>query len=413
MRSTRLTALFLSALLTTAAASADDWPQFRGVGSSSIAAPTSLPTEWSTDTGAGIAWHADLPGKGVSSPIIVGGRVFVTASSGPREDRLHVLAFDAVSGKQLWHRQFWATGRTLCYRTSAVAAPTPASDGAHVFALYSSNDLVCFDLDGNLCWQRSLAEEHPGLGNDIGMASSPTVADGAVVVLCESQTASFSAAYEAADGAKRWEIARPKESCWTSPIAVDGGVCLQGEGGLTMLDPATGDVRWKQEMECAGISSPTAYGDLLFVSSGGLTAIDIAGDGAVAWRASGLQSSSPSPVVTDGLVLLLNRAGVLTGASATDGSPKLKLRLGGSFWATPVVVGDRAYLFNDAGAAFAVSLDGKGELLGKSEMGDAIYASPAVADGGLFVRSHARLWKIAATQTAHHQDTQGSDGRRL
>ena len=148
-----------------------DWPQFRGPRSNSVA---SSELDWPAGE-VPVAWTAPLPGRGPSSPIVVGQKVFVTASSGVQQDRLHVLAFDAIRGKPLWERQFWATGRCLSHPSSANAAPTPASDGQRLFAFYSSNDLVCLDLDGNLLWYRGLAHDFPRVGNDAGMSSSPLV----------------------------------------------------------------------------------------------------------------------------------------------------------------------------------------------------------------------------------------------
>src|SRR6187431_2796237 len=97
-------------LLTAATSAGDDWRQFRGTRQTSVAEGT-LPTTWNVKDGTNIAWTAELPGRGPASPIVVAGRVIVTASSGAAQDRLHVLCFHAESGKQLWHRQFWATGR--------------------------------------------------------------------------------------------------------------------------------------------------------------------------------------------------------------------------------------------------------------------------------------------------------------
>lgn len=388
---------------------ADDWPQFRGALASSVAGDAPLPSSWSAETEENIGWSVDLPGKGVSGPIVIGGKVIVTASGGPREERLHVLAFDSATGKQLWHRQFWATGRTLCYDTSAVAAATPASDGERVFALFSSNDLVALTLEGDLLWNRALAIEHPGVGNDIGMASSPTVGDGAVVVQCESQGASFAAAFEAASGAERWEVERPKESSWSSPVAGPGGVCLQSGKGVELLSLETGEPIWRQEIECAGIPSPTPADGLVLVASEGLTAVDAEGDaaGEVRWREGGLQVANASPVALGDRLLMLNRAGVLICASIADGSTNWKRRLGGSFWSTPVVSGGRAYCFNQEGEGFVVELE-DGKVVGEGAMKDSIYCSPAIADGGLFVRSHGKLWKIASKSTAR-----GGDARRL
>jgi outer membrane protein assembly factor BamB len=156
-------------------ATAADWPEFLGPRGRGAASEQAIRTRWGA--AEGIAWKADLPGRGASSPIVVGDLVIVTASSGARQDQLHIVAFDKVSGRTVWHRRFWATGRTLAHPTSAVAAGTPASDGKRIVALYSSCDLFAVDLAGRLLWQRNLAVEHPRSGNDIGMGSSPRIVD--------------------------------------------------------------------------------------------------------------------------------------------------------------------------------------------------------------------------------------------
>lgn len=140
----------LTALAVNSIADAD-WRQFRGDATSAVAADTALSGD---PTKPEIAWSAALPGRGLSSPIIIGNQVIVTASSGYRQDRLHVLSFDAADGRLQWERQFWATGRTASHPKSCNAAPSPASDGERIFAFYSSNDLACLDLEGNLLWYR-------------------------------------------------------------------------------------------------------------------------------------------------------------------------------------------------------------------------------------------------------------------
>ena len=123
-----------------------------------------------------------------------------------------------------WHRQFWATGRTLCHPTSANAAPTPSSDGRRIFAFYSSNDLVCLDLHGNLKWYRGLAFDYPHAGNDAGMASSPLVIGKTVVVQMENQGDSFAAGIDVETGRNRWRLARERDASWASPTPlIDAG----------------------------------------------------------------------------------------------------------------------------------------------------------------------------------------------
>ncbi len=178
---------FVAAILTSVmVVSGADWKQFRGASSAGAAAEgEQLPLKWSAQENT--AWRAELPGRGPSGPIVVGDRVIVTSSSDYDQKRLHVLAFDTKLGQKLWERQFWATGRTRTHPSSANAAPTPASDGEFIYAFYSSNDLICLDLDGNLVWYRGLAYDFPKAGNDIGMASSPDVIADTRIVQLENQ----------------------------------------------------------------------------------------------------------------------------------------------------------------------------------------------------------------------------------
>ncbi len=402
--------LIAAQLLLAADTGAAEWRAFRGPqGSSAADAGGAPPTSFDVETGQNVAWRADLPGRGVSGPVVAGGRVIVTASSGVNRDRLHVLAFDQQTGEQLWHRQFWATGRTLCHPTSANAAPTPAADGERVVAFFSSNDLVCLDLDGNMQWLRGLALDHPGLGNDVGMASSPVIAGDVVVVQCECQANSFAAAYDRVTGEERWLIKRPQDANWASPVAmeveIDGAlqpaVVLQSGESLAAYAAHSGRLLWELPLECSGIPSASGRDGLLYVpGGGGLSAVAAAGDypgDRILWTEAKLMTGNPSPIVTDNQLLIVNRAGVLTSASPEDGSVNWKKRLGGRYWATPVVAGNNLYAITDTGEAVVVDLE-KEEIVSRSSLGEGeeVLGSPAVANGGLFVRSHRHLWKFAA-----------------
>ncbi|TWT75890.1 Serine/threonine-protein kinase AfsK [Posidoniimonas polymericola] len=397
-------AIVAAVMLLAATAQADDWKRFRGQGGAS-AGQVELPSDWSVETGENISWQADLPGKGVSCPIVVGGRVVVTASGGLDETRLYVLAYDSRTGAPLWRRQFWATGRTNCHDTSAVAANTPSTDGQRIFALYSSNDLVCVDLDGNVQWIRSLTEDHPGVGNDIGMASSTAVLGGVVVVQCECQQNSFAAGYDAKTGEQLWQQERPSQANWASPVAMHGPagkpcVLLQSGRRLTMVDIKSGEQLWDETINCATISSATVADGRLYVPADGLLMVDpTKPELDVVWKETALGPGSPSPVVADGSLYIINGAGVMTCADAESGQRKWKTRLAGSFWATPVCSAGRLICINSKGDAFVVSA-ADGEVLSKPKLGADISATPAVADGGMFVRSNSKLWKIAPLQQA-------------
>src|SRR5262249_16876442 len=159
-------------------------------------------------------------------------------------------AFDARSGRKLWQRTFWGTGPVAAHPKTSMAAPTPVSDGRLVVALFATNDLVCLDLDGRVCWLRALHEEHPGPTDGRGLAASPGLVGDTVVVHVENQNVSFAAGIDLRTGANRWRIDRPREVCWTTPVvlpgklAADALVLLQGATRLSAVDPSSGREVW-------------------------------------------------------------------------------------------------------------------------------------------------------------------------
>jgi outer membrane protein assembly factor BamB len=392
--------ILLTFLMTAQAAVASDWLGFRG--DSTSRAPIALPSK--IDTVNGLAWKSPLPGRGVSGPIIVGDRVYLTCSSGAKEDRMFICCLHAKTGKKLWQREYWATGRTLMHPDSANAAPTPTSDGEAIYAFFSSNDLICVDIDGNLRWARGLTYDYPKAFNDVGMSSSPIVVDGVVIAQVECQVDSFVAGIDAKTGENKWRIDRPKGMNWASPVALNQPgkgnlVVLQSATDLSAHDPASGKEVWKVDMKCNFIASTVAANGKLFVPlSGGVTALELPETGAPKslWSTNKLRPGSASAVTQGNNVLTLNGP-VLNCGNATDGSIKWQLRLKGKqFWATPIVAGDHIYCFSAEGGAEVIKIgDDKGEVVSTAEFGERIYGSPAVGNDGMFIRGDKFLYKVA------------------
>jgi outer membrane protein assembly factor BamB len=312
-----------------------------------------------------------------------------------------VLAFDAASGERRWERQIWATGRTLCHPTMAVAAPTPASDGRHIVAFYSSNDLLCLDLAGNLVWLRGLGFDCPTAANDVGMASSPVVVDDTVVVQVENLGDSFAAGIDVASGLSRWRQDRARAMNWASPAVYQGNqgpvVLLQSPGRLTAHEPRSGKLLWEHATGCANISSVVADGQRVYLPAGGLTSLRISTGGKpeVAWQENKLAPANASPVVAGERIYTINGAPALSCADAATGEVLWRVRLTGAFWATPLVAGDHLYCVSDKGLAQVVRLGASGKVVSQFDFAEPILASPAASDGSLYFRSDAHLWKIS------------------
>ncbi len=386
-----------------------DWPVFRGVGGNGVVLDADVPTEFGGDSQKAIAWKVALPGRSVGGPIVVGKKVFTSSAGGVDAKRLTVSCVDTETGKLLWEQAFRATGRTFFYPTSSNAAPTPCSDGKSVFAFYSSNDLICLDVDGNLVWYRGLAYDFPKAGNDIGMSSSPTVAGDAVIVQVECQGESFAMGLDKRTGKTLWKMPRPNEANWASPVTVKlpGGqeaVVLQCRESLMLVEANTGEKIWEMDIPCQSIPSCTVSGaNLVVPGNNGVHVLEL-GDSKVEpkklWNSNKINPGSGSAVVRNGTLYALNGS-VLVSADLLSGEEGWKLRLpdAGQLWATPVIAGSRLYAFTQDGDCFVVNLpdgaDGKGEVIARNSLGEAVYGTPAIDGNALYVRSYDHLWKIA------------------
>ncbi len=396
--------LLLACLSLGLTAHAAEWRQFRGNDTSCVA-DGALPDRW-TET-ENLAWTAELPGRGLSSPIVLDNRVFVTAATGFRQDHLHVLCFSAADGSLLWERQFWATGRTMTFPKIGTATSTPASDGKSIVALFSCNDLACLDLDGNLNWYRGINIDFPNVSNSLGMASSPVIVGNTIVAQVENDTESMALGIDIETGLSRWTSQRPKKANWTSPVVLQGTrpdagdstVLLQSSRGIDAIRPASGEVAWTYHNGASTIPSSVAANDLILAPSHGMVALRVAANSQnpeVVWQVNQLSPSTASPIAYQDRLYLLNNANVLICADLKDGSSKWKLRLEGPFSSTPVAAGGHIYFFNEKGLGQVVKLDEqKGEIVSTHDFGEMILSTPAIADNALYVRSDKHLWKIA------------------
>ena len=377
-----------------------DWLAFRGSqgnGSFDQTAPASLSLK-SRD-----GWSQALPGRGLSSPILVGDLVVLTASSGPNQETLHILAFDARSGSPQWERKFKATGRTICHEKTCVAACTLVSDGKALVAQFSSNDVFCLDLQGQLLWLRGLTFDYPNAANGLGMSSSPVLAEGVAIIQVENDADSFTFGLDLANGATLWKKDRPRGANWTSPIVMRTKgreiVALQSKDGLSAIEPSSGEEIWSFDGGASTIpSSAWSQQGLVLVPSNGLTALKMNATGErpeKVWTDNKLKPGTGSPTVVKDKVYVVNGANVLSCAEITSGKILWRLRLKGPVSSSPVANSDRLFLFSETGLGQVVGLGkSEGKVIGTVDLEDTILCTPALASDGLFVRSDNKLWKL-------------------
>ena len=395
----------LVACLTLAVASplhGGDWPQFRGTNATGVSDEKNLPTEWSKDKG--IKWKTPLPARGVSSPVVVGNKVYVTCSSGTRDDRLHVLCFEATTGKQLWHRQLQATGGTARHPKSCMAANTPVADETGVYALFASADLAAFDSDGTLRWYRSLTGDYPTITNVVGMAASPILVNGRLIVPMDNAGESFLAALDTKYGKNVWKTERPRVISWTTPLVRTVGttteVLFAGPNGLTGYDAATGESRWVFKGGGSSIPSPVLEGDSLYLPVGGVSKFALGAQGVTekaVWAVKEAQTGYPSPLIYEGKVFATSSQGFVVCADAKNGKLLYQERAKGAFSASPIGADVKVYCINETGSCTvldAKARDWGDAVLATNDLGEETLGTPAIAGGLIFIRTDKALYAI-------------------
>jgi outer membrane protein assembly factor BamB len=395
-----MTKYFLALFLAASNTGWADWTQFRGPSSSGVATGPTPPANLTEDS---IRWTASLPGRGLSSPIVIGEKIFLTAASGPKQERLHVFCFAAKDGARLWERQFSATGRTMSHEKTSVAAPTPCSDGTRLFVTYSTNDVVALDLAGNVLWLRGLTTDYPNASNSLGMASSLVVVGETLVAMLENDSDSFTVGLDAKTGKNVWKLPRKKIANWTSPVTFTIGgktsVALLSSDGVAAVDPTTGSQLWKLP---GGTTTPScaASGNILFVPANGTTAYDVSKPGVEPeqlWQSTQLANATASPVVSGDFIYTVNGAGVLAKATVSDGKSLWKLRLNGKFSGSPVVCGQYLYIVSEEGILKVVDTKAEeGAIASELKLKGQLLCTPAISDGKIYVRSDQTLWQIGA-----------------
>src|SRR5437870_3908914 len=254
-----MTRTLVFVLLIPSVAHADNWPQWRGPGNRGISAEKDVPLEWSATKN--VRWKVKLDGAGVSQPIVWGERVFLTASDGRLNDRLHIYCYARADGKLLWHSKLFGSAPTDLYPLGGMAVPTPATDGKLVYVLFGTGELAAFDMDGKPAWIRSLADEYGPFRNRWGLGTSPILHGETLYVQIDHWSQSYLLAVEAKSGKNRWKADRPGSVNWTSPLPVQIKDRLEivtfGTNFVRSYDADKGTELWRVEgMHFQCIPSP-------------------------------------------------------------------------------------------------------------------------------------------------------------
>lgn len=399
--------LLLLVLAVVTPARAAQWPMWRGPTGDGVSPEKDLPARWGEKEN--VRWKVPLEGAGVSAPVVWGDRVFLTSSAGRLNDRLHLECYHRADGRLLWRARFFGSSPPEGYfPPGGMAVPTPATDGRRVFALFGTGDLVCVDLEGRPVWVRSLAQEYGPFRNRWGMAASPILAGGLLLVQVDHWGGSYLLGVDAATGANRWKTARDASVNWTSPLVVTvkgrPQVVAVGTHTVKGYDAETGPELWTvRGMQTQCIPSPVASGGRLFAVSGrDHFTVAVRLDGAtgdltrsnVLWRVRSGAAYVPSPVCVGDLYFYVEDNGWGNCLDAQTGRRAWRERMGGKHQASLVAGDGKIYFTGEGGEITVVRAGTAFEVLAKNDLGEPVVASPAIAGGRLFVRGAKHLFCI-------------------
>jgi outer membrane protein assembly factor BamB len=406
--------VLLGSVVAPAAAS-DDWPQFRGPTGQGISTATGIPVEWNTRKN--VAWSVEIPGRGWSSPVIAGGKIYLTTSLGKPHGPVSLFAvcLDEATGKPVWDTQVFQPNTSLAsqmHGKNSLASPTPVVTADRLYVHFGHMGTAALDLSGKLIWQQTGLKYEPVHG----AGGSPALIGDLLVVDCDGAHDPFIAALDAKSGAIKWKTPRESAARKTFsfstplPIDIDGQtqIISPASGFVGSYDPADGHEMWRVRYGegYSVVPRPVFAQGLVFVSSafdfpvvyairpGG--ARGDATNSHVVWTRTKGGPNTPSLLVSGDELYMVSDGGIASCLDAKTGKVHWTHRLNGTFSASPIWAEGRIYFQTEAGLGIVVKADRTFEQLAENDLGERSLASPAAADGALFIRTERHLWKIAA-----------------
>lgn len=428
--------LLLSSFLT-ALSMGENWPHWRGPQGNGVSPEERLPLSWSSSEN--IAFKAPLRGSGVSSPIVWGEAVFVSSQLGrgtvrpgdhptlsrgeeemeqglgagsqpSQEVTFLVQAFDRSEGSLLWEFALPAKGAfPEVHNKNNMATPSCVSDGQAVFCWFGTGQLIALSTGGQKLWERSLAEDYGPFEIGWGHASSPTLHDGTLYLLCDHGDSPYLLALDAKTGREEWKKDRSSaRGAYSTPMVVRRSqgdeLIVNASDGIDAYDPSDGDLLWYfKEDNRFPVPSPSFGDGIIFTSrgyrSGPYMAIQPGGRGDISeshvkWRVATGAPYVSSVVYYQGIVFFANDSGVVTAADGATGESLWKARVGGVFSASPVAGDGKVYLTNEGGETIVMRAARQPEILSRNPLRERTLASPAISNGRIYIRTDQHLFAV-------------------
>jgi outer membrane protein assembly factor BamB len=400
--------LFLAALQSAAAA--EDWPQFRGPLGQGHSAEVGVPLEWSESKN--IQWKTAVPGTGWSSPVVAGGRVWITTAVVDRSaTSLRAIAFDSGSGKEVVNVEvFRLPRRGLLNPKNSHASPTPIVDGDRVYVHFGADGTAALTTDGMVVWRERFPYE-----SQHGNGGSPTIYKDLLIFSVDGSDTAFVVALDKQTGKVRWKTPRraPADQAYSTPLAIRVGerdqIVSVGAFRTAAYDPESGREIWRVGYAdgFSNVPRPVYAHGLVYIATGFQepALLAVRADGAndvtrshVAWTLRRSAPHTPSPLVVGDEIYIVNDLGIATCLDARTGTTHWRERLGGNYSASPIFADGRIYFLSEEGVATVLAPGTQFQKLATNTLDGSTLASMAVSDRSIFIRSDSALYRIGVAR---------------
>lgn len=393
-------ALFILLLGPVALAGNEEWSGWRGPRHDGTSLETGFPLKWSATEN--VVWKVAVPGKGHSSPVVWGDRLFLTTCIEDSGDR-KLLCVDRKDGKLLWEKVVVTVPLERKHNLNSFASSTPVTDGKRVWVAFLEDQrfqIFCYDMDGALLWKKSPGEFH----SVHGFCSSPILYKDMVIYNGDQDAVAYIVALDQATGAERWRADRPNRTrSYVPPVIFEAGgktqLVLSGSKCVASYDPDTGKQLWLIDGPTEQFVASMVYADGVFFITGGFPQYHVLGlspEGTILWRDKGQEICSyvPSPVAWDKYFFIASDVGTATCFEARTGKRMWKEKLSKHISASPVAACGYLYFPDDKGVTHVLKAGPELEKVADNELGEDCYASPALSQGRIYMRTAKSLWCI-------------------
>ena len=384
---------------------AEDWPQFRGPTGQGHSSERGLPLDWSESRN--VKWKTPVPGRGWSSPVVAGGRVWLTTSVKANGASLRAVAYDVETGREAVNVEvFHLRSADLLNAKNSHASPTPIADGDRVFVHFGAEGTAALTTSGEIVWKTRLPYQ-----SQHGNGGSPLLYGDLLILSCDGSDQAFVVALDTRTGKVRWKTSRrqPWDQAYTTPLLIRVGeqdqVVSVGAYRAAAYDPQTGKELWRVGYAdgFSNVPRPVFGHGLVYIATGFQqpTLLAVRPDGSgdvtrthVAWTLRRAAPLTPSPLIVGDEIYIVNDGGIASCLDARTGGTHWQQRLGGEYSASPVFADGRIYFLNEEGMATAIAPGKAFVRLATASLDGATLASIAVAERSFFIRSDTHLYRL-------------------